>query len=277
MSRVRFSRALLLLIAGLITGGAGVVPLRAQTPGPALAEVEGLRKAARFEEARARLERWWETERAEASRSDLQFGHWLRGLLTTEGEAARTEFRRLAVEYPGGPWTDGALHRLGLAAALEGKGAEAAEHFRRILSDYPSSAHRDDARRRLDAVSSGGGPPAASPTGDPAPATGSTPEARPEGVVEAAAAGAAAVSASGNWTVQIGAFSTRDRAERRISELASLGERPRLVRVGDSPLLRVRVGSWPDRQSAEAAARSLAARGVEAVVSGDRDRERPPD
>lgn len=68
----------------------------------------------------------------------------------------------------------------------------------------------------------------------------------------------------GIYTVQIGAFSARGRAEalRDAVSGATIVEDP----AGGDPLYRVRVGSYPDRVEAAAAARDLAARGYPTLV-----------
>jgi rare lipoprotein A len=75
--------------------------------------------------------------------------------------------------------------------------------------------------------------------------------------------------ASGNgFTVQVGAFTSRSRAETlrdtvaRGGEEATVGE---IVLAGET-YYRVRVGTYPDRGPAQAAARRLAEQGYPAVV-----------
>jgi rare lipoprotein A len=71
-------------------------------------------------------------------------------------------------------------------------------------------------------------------------------------------------SGDGPFTVQIGSFTTRARAEalRDAVPGATIVE----SEVGSETVYRVRVGAYPDRARAGAAARDLAARGYQALV-----------
>ena len=70
--------------------------------------------------------------------------------------------------------------------------------------------------------------------------------------------------ADGPYTVQIGSFTTRARAEalRDTVNGATIAEGT----VAGEPVYRVRVGAFPDRTQAAAAARDLTARGYQALV-----------
>ena len=49
-----------------------------------LGQVEQFASTGRAEEARAMLLEWWETDRSDAGRGDLQLGLWLPGRLTVD-------------------------------------------------------------------------------------------------------------------------------------------------------------------------------------------------
>jgi rare lipoprotein A len=68
----------------------------------------------------------------------------------------------------------------------------------------------------------------------------------------------------GTYTVQIGSFTTRGRAEALRDAVSGATVVEGLV--GGEPLYRVRVGTYPDRAHAAAAARALTARGYPALV-----------
>ena len=71
-------------------------------------------------------------------------------------------------------------------------------------------------------------------------------------------------SGDGPYTVQIGSFTTRARAEALRDSVngATIAEGT----VAGEPVYRVRVGAYPDRTQAAAAARDLTARGYHALV-----------
>jgi len=79
-------------------------------------------------------------------------------------------------------------------------------------------------------------------------------------------------AARSGWSVQVGAFSTRDKADKLAGELRSAGYQAYLSPVTKSgkTLQRVRVGPEADRSSAEGLAVKLKARGLPvAVVASD--------
>ncbi len=93
----------------------------------------------------------------------------------------------------------------------------------------------------------------------PSPVPAASPDARPG-------------AARSGWSVQVGAFSTRDKAEKLAGELRSAGYQAYLSPVTKSgkTLQRVRVGPEANRSSAEGLAVKLKARGLPvAVVAGD--------
>ena len=115
--------------------------------GASLGEVEALLARGRIMEARGTLETWWTTWFSAASRTDRQRGIWLRGKLTVDPALAELDFRRLAMEFPGGAYTDDALFRLGLSADLRGDLREAQASFEQLVDDYPASPRVPEARR----------------------------------------------------------------------------------------------------------------------------------
>lgn len=162
----------------------GSAALEAQASG--LDGVESHMAAARFADARAALERWWEGE-AQAPRGQRQHALWLRARLTIDPSMAELDYRRLVVEYPGGPWSDAALLRLAQGAEFRGEASDARQYLEILVRDYPDSPHRVEARdrlRRLDtaapaAVSAAEGAAVASPSA-PAPATDPAVESVPD-------------------------------------------------------------------------------------------------
>jgi rare lipoprotein A len=72
----------------------------------------------------------------------------------------------------------------------------------------------------------------------------------------------------GEFAVQVGAFASRARAESVRDALTRDGDVPTVTEaeVGGDTFFRVRLGPYPDHQTARAAAQRLAGRGYRAVV-----------
>lgn len=90
----------------------------------------------------------------------------------------------------------------------------------------------------------------------------------PVSIPASPAAPAPAPSADGQFAVQVGAFSSRARAESLRETLAREGD-PATVseaEVGGDVFFRVRVGPYADRQAARGMAQRLASRGYRSVV-----------
>ncbi len=122
-----------------------------------------------------------------------------------------------------------------------------------------------------------GSTPAAAPDGkivDRSPARGAdaTPPLQSTPAVTAspppAAAKPEAGAQRGGWSIQVGAFSTRDKADKLAAELKSAGYQAYVSPVSKSgrTLQRVRVGPEADRSRADGVAAKLKARGLPATV-----------
>jgi rare lipoprotein A len=85
-------------------------------------------------------------------------------------------------------------------------------------------------------------------------------------------AGSSAPAPTGGFSVQLGAFTARARADRLRATAAGEGESATVSEtvVAGEILYRVRVGPYPDREAAEHVAHRLAARGYLPVVMADR-------
>lgn len=210
----------------------------------------------RFPEAREGLERWWAGE-SDASREARQQALWLRARLTVDPSLAELDYRRLVVEYPGGPWSDAALLRLAQGAEFRGDEATAAQYLEILVRDYPTSPHRVEARDRMVRM------------GTPRPTMGEGTE-RPSRVLSGPQEDAAPPAP---YTVQLGAFSSTDGAEAAADRARSAGLNVRVTQVEGSPLFRVRMGGYPSRSEAERAAELPRQLGFEAIVGSDGERE----
>ncbi|MHB1192642.1 MAG: SPOR domain-containing protein [Longimicrobiales bacterium] len=260
-------RTLLALVLVLLLGGARVA---AQEP-PTLDRVEELARLGRAEEARVAVREWWRTAGPKASRRDTQRGLWLRGQLTSDATQAALDFNRLVVEYPGGPFSDLALLRLAQASYAAGDSAAAAAQVERLLQEYPSSPIRSEAEAWL--ATAGPVPAAAAAPATPTARADSagTPVTVPPATP--ATGDAATPEATGEFTVQLGAFSSVARAEALLAQLSDAGFAARLARVPGSDLVRVRLGRFDSAEGAEAILWQVRDRGFTATVARDAHRE----
>lgn len=239
-----------LLSLGLLMGP--LYGLAAQE-GASLNEVELLMAQGQIMEARETLESWWNLRFDSADRSDRQKSLWLRGRLTVDPSIAELDYRRLILEFPGGPYSDDALFRLGLASANRGELRVAQSAFQRLVRDYPSSPRLREARawlrthsaeiEALPVVS-------APPSPEPAPETRTLPD-------------------EGDFSVQLGAFRSLERAQDLAGELRADGYPARVVRSTGNDLARVRTGRFSSRLRAEALARELSQKGYEVTLITD--------
>jgi cell division protein FtsN len=182
---------------------------------------------------------------------------------------AGLDFRRLVIEYPGGPYSDQALFRLAQAAYAVGDSLAAVEHVNRLVREYPSSVARREAEAWL--ATAGPAPPRVAtalgpglPT-DPTVADSTKPVSRGTPGAE--------VVGTGQFTVQLGAFSSRGRAEALRQRAVEAGFEARLVTVPGSPLLRVRVGVFDAEEGAESILGRLQELGFTAALARDAHRE----
>ncbi|MFW6193320.1 MAG: SPOR domain-containing protein [Gemmatimonadota bacterium] len=152
-------------------------------------------------------------------------------------DRALRDLERLRADFPGHPLVTESWFWTGLARRAAGRPDEACEALLRAARDAEASDRDGLAVRARD-------------------------EARVCGEDEAASSDEAAAS---SWTVQIGAFSTRDGAEGQVDRLDREGHDGRLV-TGDDGLVRVRVGRFAREADAERLADRLEASGFDAVV-----------
>lgn len=251
--------------------------LPAALAGQTLDRVDQLVRDGRIQEARAALLEWSEAH-PQPDREERQRELWFRGVLTLDPAQAASAYRRLAVEFPGGSFTDLALHRLGTAAALRGDLVSAAGSFETLARDYPGSSVRGEAvnwlsRNRAAVDSARAARAQDAPTRTP-PATGTErvpprsdrePQPRPP---------TTEVRDAGAFAAQLGAFTTADRAEVLATRVREAGFEPRIVRVPGSEFFRVRAGRFTVAEEARAFIERLRQAGFDAGLATDADRER---
>ena len=271
------------------------VPLGAQE---SLDAVDSLALAGRADEARTVLESWWVSERVRSSRRDRQHGLWLRAILTVDPRMASLDFQRLVLEYPGGSYSDEAMLRLGLISPAAEDLPRAAEYFRTLVSDYPRSPRRRQAEEWLsdhsvvveeaEAEAAARGAEAAAREAaavarEAATGASSDAAADPSAASDAATdvqepevdSPARAEMPSRRYAVQVGAFESEERARSLLAAVNASGFDARIIRVPGSPLVRVRIGAFPDRTGAAELMNRVRRRGHEATIAADVADEEP--
>lgn len=258
------------LLSAVILAVGVAVPVGAQE---SLATVDSLALAGRADEARTALDSWWLNERAGSNRRDRQHGLWLRAILTVDPNMAGLDFQRLALEYPGGSYSDGAMLRLGLISAGAGDLPRAAGYFRTLVTDYPRSPRRRQAEEWLsdhlveveEAEAAAREAEALAPRSADAAAVQEPEADSPSG----------AETVSLRYAVQVGAFESEERARDLLAAVNASGFRARIVRVPESPLVRVRIGAFSDRSGAAELMDQVRRRGHEATIAADVPDEEP--
>ena len=249
-----------------------------------LVQVEQFASTGRAEEARAMLLEWWVSDRSDASRRNLQLGLWLRGQLTVDpGQAAR-DFRRLVIEYPGGPYADQALFRLAQAALAQGDRERARTYMASLTRDHPGSPVREQAEAWMARASRAGPPPVLrlieaeenddQQTADP-PLEESIAEPIPTVPAASRDSAAPALSSDGRYAVQLGAFLNESRAGALLERATEAGLDVRLVRMEGSRLMHVRVGRFDSSAQASVSFQSVTTLGFTAAVVRDAQKEEP--
>lgn len=216
--------------------------------------------------ARSSLESWLASYREEASEDERERARFLRARLTADAAEAETIYRRFAVEA-GSRYAPMARLRLGQLRLAGGRQDRALRDLELLRSDFPghplvteswfwtglawrAAGRPDEACEALLRAAR-----AAEDSGRDGLAARAREEARSCGEDEAAL----------SWTVQVGAFSTRDAAGSQLDRLDREGHDGRLV-TGDDGLVRVRVGRFAREADAEGLADRLEASGFDAVV-----------
>jgi len=269
--------ALVVLVAAIVAPQA-VVSAQDLT---SLEDVEELARLGRTEEARVGLLAWWEASRPDASRRDVQRALWLRGTLTVDPAQAASDFRRLVIEYPGGPFSDYALLRLAQAAHASGDGDAARMYVGTITRDYPASPVVREAETWLAGAGPAPDPPlvdvdpvqprpmAEQPPVQPDPTTAVVSPTEPTQTDPMPAA----VQDGPRFSVQLGAFANDDRARALYQRAVGEGLEPRMVRVEGTRLLHVRVGLFDSAALAGELLRRVGGMGFVAALVRDANTE----
>ncbi len=239
----------------------------------ALDSVDALARTGRTEEARTLLETWWNHDRTRSSRQERQHALWLRALLTVDPWTAALDYQRLVVQYPAGPYSDGALVRLAMIADFDEDVLRAAGYYRILLQDYPRSPDQVTARQWLGAhakeIEEAEAVAAQTTDADVAAATGEEPSVQQLNMEAPSVRGEALAPQAPRYAVQLGAFSTRERARTVAASMRLASFEIRLVRVTGSPLFRIRVGRFAERSQAVGLKDEIVGLGYDATVVSD--------
>jgi len=182
----------------------------------------------------------------------------------------------LVLEYPGGPYSDEALLRLGLISAAGEDLPRAAGYFRTLVTDYPRSGQRRRAQdwlaEHLVAVEEA---EAAVALVDVPDFEEEVLEPEVDSVAPEVALPDRAEPVPAQYAVQVGAFEDENRARSLLASVNSSGFSARIVRVTGSPLVRVRIGAFLDRSGAVELMDWVRRRGHEATLAEDVAGEEP--
>jgi len=252
----RLAGAATALVCGILACAVAAAPSVAQ-------DLDGVERRivdGRTAEAREVLLAWWDREWDAAGRDARERALWLRGRLTLDPAEAAASYRRMVTEYPVGRFTERALHRLGSLAATVGDTLATGRWFAVLERDFPGSEGAREAAAWLAAH-----PGAVDRAGErPRPATASRGDAST----------ASASGARGDWTIQLGAFAARSRAEGFAEDIREAGFTARVVRAAGNELWRVRVGRFADDEDARALYDRIRGAGFEAAIVPGADTER---
>lgn len=228
--------------------------------------------------------------------------YWRAALAATAADAER-DYKRIIIEFPVSRRAESALVGLAQLELARGDRSQAMQHLERVVREHPTGPSRarasfwmarvhfdegnfpracarlEDSRRhtpseavemrnqleyyaqRCEGVDTT--VVVRATPGEPARAMPPRP-----GAVATSSAQRPPVSSptrSAAYTVQIGAYGNRADADARHRQLSAQGHAPRVVKVG--ALWRVRIGRYPTRDAAAAAARALKAKKVDAFVT----------
>lgn len=231
-------------------------------------------------------------------------GLFWRATLASNAVDAERDYRRIAVEYALSPRVPAALTRLAQLELARGDRTLARQHLERLLSEYPPRDARanawywlgriafesgdasrgcvaiDSARRLVDAENvelsnqiagdarrcltradgslASSAPPVPLPAAPATTAPAASATATPAGVKGRPAA-------SGEVTIQVGAYPSRATAEKVRKRLTAQGFRARVVPAGR--YYRVRVGRYPTKASAAPIVAKLKSRHYDTMVT----------
>ena len=220
--------------------------------------------------------------------------YW-RGVLAEEGEAARTDLLRVAIEFPLSPRAGDALLRLAQLEFTRGDRAAAQRHLDRLEREHPAAPSRAAGRYWTGRLLLEDAKPSEAcvalrdarrlaPASDVELLNQIAYYARPCDVIDMEAMAGAdsaaadstrkaaerqAAAAKGRWSVQVAAYSNRTDALALVKRLTARGVD---ARVTAAKPWRVRVGHYATRAAAAEEARKLSTKRSKALVVEAEDR-----
>lgn len=238
-----------------------------------LDRVQAAVDSGKVDAARASLESWLASYREEAPEDERERARFLRARLAADAAEAESIYRRFAVDA-GSRYAPMARLRLGQLRLAAGRQDRALRDLELLRADFPGHPLVAESWFWTGLARRAAGRPdgaceallRAARTAEGSDRDGLAARARQE----ARACGEEGAAPSGDeaaasWTVQVGAFSTRDAAGSQLDRLDREGHDGRLV-TGDDGLVRVRVGRFAREADAERLADRLEASGFDAVV-----------
>lgn len=267
-SRLALPRGLAAMVP-LVAVFLSAAPLLAQS-GTLLDSAEQAADLGRVDEARGLLDRWFASPEAARREADVERARFLRARLTRDLDSARVDYLWVAVR---GDVRFGAAARLRLAQlyVAEGRPDRAEENLERMRADYPGSPLEFESwlwtgNARWAAGDRAGAcaawETAASVAPGPADESGRS-------LVRSALEDCrnAPVTDTESFSVQLGAFSSRETAEELRNRIVASGHEARVLAPDEAGgLYRVRSGRFPGREEAARHAVRLSEEGFESIV-----------
>jgi tetratricopeptide (TPR) repeat protein len=259
----------LTVAAPFLAAFVSAAPLLAQSSA-VLDSAERAADLGRVEEARELLDRWFASSEAAEREADVERARFLRARLTRDLDSARVDYLWVAVR---GDVRFGAAARLRLAQlyVAEGRPDRAEENLERMRADYPGSPLEFESwlwtgNARWAAGDRAGAcaaweTAASLPSGTGDESNRSLVRSALEDCRDSPAAGVE------SFSVQLGAFSSRETAEELRNRIVAAGHAARVLAPDEAGgLYRVRSGRFPGREEAARHAVRLTEAGFESIV-----------
>lgn len=251
----------------------------------ALERADSLLAAGEYQAARSAVDDWWSTRAGQdpdATGAAEARALFLRARLTNDPAVAEGDYLAIAHRHPSAAVAPAALLRLGQWLLAAGEADRAAGYLERLVSDYPGAEARDEGVVWLERA---GG----APSGDALAVEAAPEDARAdrsdaligEPVQEGGGGdvGETGIETApeGDFAIELGAFRNRGTAVALADRLERFGFEARVVTLAGSDRLRVRIGRYPDRPSAEDGLSRLQRAGFQGEAVADATRERSVD
>ncbi len=255
-----------------LTAGAGLAPSAAGQSSPVLDSVERAADLGQPDEARRFLDDWFASSEAFDRQADVERARFLRARLTADLDSARVDYLWVAVRA-GDRYGAAARLRLAQLYVAEGRLDHAEEDLARMRADFPGNPLTFTSWLWTGNVRSAAGDLAGACAAWEAAASlqGSPATRSDRELVRSALEGCrdprSAAAATESFSVQLGAFSSRETAEDLRNRVVASGAAARVVEpVDPGGLYRVRSGRYAGREEAARHAVSLAEAGFESIV-----------